>query len=70
MDQIENPYDYLGNSIKLLLNYDRMGQAKRGWEKFERLLQNEHPAIVENDVWHSIKDPIVEDFRKQLEAPT
>ena len=25
MDQIELPYDYLGNSIKLLLNYDRMG---------------------------------------------
>ena len=32
MDQTELPYDYLGNSIKLLLNYDRMGQAERGWE--------------------------------------
>ncbi len=66
MDQTELPYDYLGNSIKLLLNYDRMGQTERGWEEFERLLQTERPSIVENDVWQSIKDPIVEDFRKEL----
>jgi len=69
MDQIELPYDYLGYSIKLLLNYDRMGQAKRGWEEFERLLQTERPAIVENDVWQSIKDPIVQDFKKELGPP-
>jgi len=69
MDQVENPYDYLGNSIKLLLNYDRMGQTERGWEEFERLLQTEHPTIVENDVWQSIKDPIVEDFKKELGQP-
>ena len=69
MDQIENPYDYLGNSIKLLLNYDRMGQTERGWEEFERLLQGERPSIVKNDVWQSIKDPIVEDFRKELARP-
>ena len=66
MDQTELPYDYLGYSIKLLLNYDRMGQTERGWEEFERLLQTERPSIVENDVWQSIKDPIVEDFRKEL----
>ncbi len=40
MDQIELRYDYLGNSIKLLLNYDRMGQIQRGCEEFERLLPN------------------------------
>ncbi len=67
MDQIELPYDYLGNSIKLLLNYDRMGQAKRGWEEFERLLQTERPSIARNDVWQSIKDPIWEDFRAVIE---
>jgi len=66
MDQIELPYDYLGNSIKLLLNYDRMGQTERGWEEFERLLQTERPSIVESDVWQSIKDPIVEDFKREL----
>ncbi len=66
MDQTELPYDYLGYSIKLLLNYDRMGQAERGWEEFERLLQTERRSIVENDVWQSIKDPIVEDFKKEL----
>ena len=66
MDQTELPYDYLGNAIKLLLNYDRMGQAERGWEEFERLLQTERRSIVENDVWQSIKDPIVEDFKKEL----
>ncbi|MCH8015764.1 MAG: hypothetical protein IH917_03975 [Acidobacteria bacterium] len=66
MDQIELPYDYLGNSIKLLLNYDRMGQTERGWEEFERLLQTERHSIVESDVWQSIKDPIVEDFKKEL----
>ncbi|MCH8321029.1 MAG: hypothetical protein IH790_08750 [Acidobacteria bacterium] len=66
MDQTELPYDYLGNSIKLLLNYDRMGQTERGWEEFERLLQTERPSIVESDVWQSIKDPILEDFKKEL----
>ena len=66
MDQIELPYDYLGNSIKLLLNYDRMGQTKRGWEEFERLLQTESPSIVGTDVWQSIKDPILEDFKIEL----
>ena len=66
MDQIENPYDYLGNSIRLLLNYDRMGQAERGWEEFQRLLQTERPSIVENEVWRSIKDPIIEDSKKEL----
>ena len=66
MDQVENPYDYLGISIKLLLNYDRMGQTERGWEKFERLLQTERPSIVESEVWQSIKDPIVEDFKREL----
>ena len=69
MDQVENPYDYLGNSIRLLLNYDRMGQAKRGWEEFERLLQTKRRSIVENGVWQSIKDPIVEDFKKELGQP-
>ncbi len=69
MDQIENPYDSLGNSIKLLLNYDRMGQVERGWGEFERLLQTERPAIVENDVWQSIKDPIAADFKKELGQP-
>ena len=69
MDQTELPYDYLGNAIKLLLNYDRMGQTERGWEEFERLLQTERPSIVENNVWKSIKDPIVEDFRKELSSP-
>ena len=69
MDQTELPYDYLGYSIKLLLNYDRMGQTERGWEEFERLLQTERPSIVENDVWQSIKDPIVEDFKKELGPP-
>jgi hypothetical protein len=69
MDQIENPYDYLGNSVRLLLAYDRMGQTQRGWEKFERLLQTERPAIVENDVWQSIKDPIAADFEKELGSP-
>ncbi len=69
MDQVENPYDYLGNSIRLLLNYDRMGQTERGWEEFERLLQTERRSIVENDVWQSIKDPIVEDFKKELGQP-
>ena len=53
----------------MLLNYDRMGQAERGWEEFERLLQTEHPTIVENDVWQTIKDPIVEDFKKELGQP-
>ena len=43
-----------------------MGQAERGWEEFERLLQTERRSIVENDVWQSIKDPIVEDFKKEL----
>jgi len=66
MDQISLPYDYLGNAIKLLLNYDRMGQTQRGWEELERLLQTERHSIVENDVWQSIKDPIVEDFKKEL----
>jgi hypothetical protein len=66
MDQIELPYDYLGNSIKLLLNYDRMGQTERGWEEFERLLQTESPSIVGTDVWQSIKDPILEDFKNEL----
>jgi len=66
MDQTELPYDYLGNSIKLLLNHDRMGQTERGWEEFERLLQTKRPSIVENDVWQSIKDPIVEDFKEEL----
>ena len=66
MDQTELPYDYLGYSIKLLLNYDRMGQTERGWEEFERLLQTERRSIVENGVWQSIKDPIVEDFKKEL----
>ena len=66
MDQTELPYDYLGNSIKLLLNYDRMGQAERGWEEFERLLQTERHSIVESDVWQSIKNPILEDFKKEL----
>ncbi len=66
MDQTALPYDYLGNAIKLLLNYDRMGQTERGWEEFERLLQTERPSIVENNVWKSIKDPIVEDFKKEL----
>jgi hypothetical protein len=69
MDQTELPYDYLGNAIKLLLNYDRMGQTERGWEEFERLLQTERPSIVENNVWKSIKDPIVEDFKKELGPP-
>ena len=69
MDQIALPYDYLGNSINLLLNYDRMGQAERGWEEFERLLQTERHSIVESDVWQSIKDPIVEDFKKELGPP-
>ncbi len=77
MDQIENPprlfrsgnrsYEYLGNSIRLLLNYDRMGQTERGWEEFEKLLQTER--FVENEVWQSIKDPIREDFRKELGPP-
>ncbi|MEE8461042.1 MAG: hypothetical protein V3S50_02840 [Acidobacteriota bacterium] len=66
MDQIALPYDYLGNSIKLLLNYDRMGQTERGWEEFERLLQTESPSIVGTDVWQSIKDPILEDFKIEL----
>ncbi len=66
MDQIENPYDYLGISIRLLLNYDRMGQTQRGWKEFERLLQTESPSIVGNDVWQSIKDPILEDFKNEL----
>ena len=69
MDQIENPYDYLGNSIRLLLNFDRMGQTQRGWEEFERLLQTKRPTIVENDVWQSIKDPIAADFKKELGSP-
>ncbi len=69
LDQSELPYDYLGNAIRLLLNYDRMGQAERGWEEFERLLQTEHPTIVENEVWQTIKDPIVEDFKKELGQP-
>lgn len=69
MDQIGNPYDYLGNSIRLLLNYDRMGQTQRGWEVFERLLQTERPIIAENEVWQSIKDPIVADFEKELAPP-
>jgi hypothetical protein len=70
MDQIENPYDYLGNSIKLLLNYDRMGQTERGWEEFERLLQTESPSIVGTDVWQSIKDPILEDFKTNWASTT
>jgi len=69
MDQTELPYDYLGYSIKLLLNYDRMGQTERGWEEFERLLQTERPSIVENGVWQSIKDPIRTDFKKELGPP-
>jgi len=69
MDQVENPYDYLGNSIKLLLNYDRMGQVEKGWEEFERLLQTERATIVENEVWQSIKDPIAADFEKELGSP-
>jgi hypothetical protein len=69
MAQIENPYDYLGNSIKLLLNYDRMGQVERGWGEFERLLETERPAIVENDVWQAIKDPIAADFKIELGPP-
>jgi len=69
LDQSEFPYDYLGNAIRLLLNYDRMGQAERGWEKFERLLQTERSSIGESDVWQSIKDPIVEDFKKELGQP-
>ncbi len=60
-------YEYLGNSIRLLLNYDRMGQTERGWEEFEKLLQTER--FVENEVWQSIKDPIREDFRKELGPP-
>ncbi len=69
LDQSELPYDYLGNAIRLLLNYDRMGQAERGWEEFERLLQTERSSIGESDVWQSIKDPIVEDFKKELGQP-
>ncbi len=80
MDQTELPYDYLGYSIQLLLNYDRMGQTERGWEEFERLLQTER--FVESampgraaarrflfEVWQSSKDPIREDFRKELGPP-
>ena len=69
MDQTALPYDYLGNAIKLLLNYDRMGQTEKGWEEFERLLQTERSSIAENNVWKSIKDPIVEDFKKELGPP-
>jgi hypothetical protein len=43
-----------------------MGQTERGWEEFERLLQTESPSIVGTDVWQSIKDPILEDFKIEL----
>ncbi|MCZ6484820.1 MAG: VCBS repeat-containing protein [Acidobacteria bacterium] len=67
IDQTENPYEYLGNAVRLLLNYVRMGQPTQGWEEFERLLQTERASIVETEVWQSIKDPIWEDFKAVID---
>lgn len=67
IDQTENPYDYLGNAVRLLLNYVRMGLPIEGWEEFERLLQTERPSLVETEVWQSIKDPIWEDFKAVID---
>jgi len=56
-----------------------MGQPEQGWEEFERLLQTDRAFSVPtrgksslikgSEVWQSIKDPIVEDFKKELSEP-